>query len=173
MSVTAPKYSRIEFERRWLVENRRAGTLAAAPASRILDRYLDGTRLRLRRLEAVDGTITLKLCKKYGDAPAGRESITNLYLSPAEYGLLARLPGWQVAKRRHRLAAFAGIEDCGSGSLDHYQGAGDALWLFEREFADAAAAEACRAPPFCEREITGEADYSGAALARRFGAHET
>lgn len=156
--MNRPKYSRTEFERRWLVSGD-AASLLEGPAVRVVDRYLDGGRLRLRRMESGDGVVH-KLCKKYGDAPAGSESITNLYLAPAEYAALARLPGTSVEKRRHRVAG---------GSLDVYLGSAERVCIWEREFADADAAAHCLAPAFCGREVTGRADYAGAALARRFG----
>jgi CYTH domain-containing protein len=88
------KYARIERERRFLP--------AAAPAEdavarrrQITDRYILGTRLRLRRVRDLNtGACALKLTRKI---PAGQPghvqgTITTAYLSSAEYELLATLP---------------------------------------------------------------------------------
>ena len=71
--------------------------------------------------------------------------------------MLASLPGERVSKHRHQLD---------NGSIDVY-GEGD-LHIFEIEFAALDAATRYLPPPFVEREITGDADYSGRMLARRF-----
>jgi CYTH domain-containing protein len=95
------KYARVERERRFL--------MAAAPsegitrARHITDRYFLGTRLRLRRVrDPATGCCELKLTQKL---PAGQPGhvqglITNTYLSPAEYDLLATLPAAVLSKTR-------------------------------------------------------------------------
>ena len=45
-----PKYARLEIERRWLVDRNRVPDLDACPQDLITDKYLDGGRLRLRRI---------------------------------------------------------------------------------------------------------------------------
>ncbi len=155
-----PKYARAEIERRWLASAGLVAPLLTAAPLRILDLYLEGTRLRLRRVTAADGGRVYKLCKKYGDRPPGSESITNLYLSRGEFEQLQALGGWEVEKQRYRLH---------HGSLDVYQRDTDRLLLFEREFAAADLAADCEPPAFAGREITADPDFSGAALARRFG----
>lgn len=96
------KYARVERERRFLL----AGpppTPAVTASRRITDRYLPGTRLRLRRVECLDGGVCeFKLTQK---VPAGRPGyvkgpITNTYLSAAQYDLLASLPGEVLSKTR-------------------------------------------------------------------------
>jgi len=90
----AGKYSRVERERRFLLAE--APPVSAVTASRrITDRYLPGTRLRLRRIDYRDsGACEFKFTQK---VPAARRGfvqglITNTYLSAAEYDLLASLP---------------------------------------------------------------------------------
>lgn len=79
-------------------------TSAVTASRRITDRYLPGTRPRLRRAECLDnsGACELKLTQK---VPAGRPGyvqglITNTYLSAAEYDLLASLPAEVLSKTR-------------------------------------------------------------------------
>jgi CYTH domain-containing protein len=93
------KYAHIERERRWL--------LAALPdlpddARRleITDRYITGTRLRLR--EATEGSIvTRKLGHKVrlGD-DAAEVAHTSLYLDDAEWDVLVALPADVLTKTR-------------------------------------------------------------------------
>ncbi|MEI7037214.1 hypothetical protein [Fulvimonas yonginensis] len=151
---TFPKYALAECERRWRVDPRRTEWVASLPFREIDDLYLRGTRLRLRRVRSAEGVV-FKLGKKYGKAPDGAEPITNIYLTEAEYAALSQLPGYAVSKRRYAV---------GEGALDIYQGPVPAA-IFEREFASAADAAACAAPPFAIEEVTDMPEYCGFALA--------
>src|SRR6478609_3730832 len=100
--VREGKYARIERERRFLL----AGPplpMAVAGRRRITDRYLPGTRLRLRRIDNLpSGDREFKITQKI---PASRPGyvqglITNTYLSAAEYDLLATLPAAVLSKTR-------------------------------------------------------------------------
>ncbi len=68
----------------------------------ILDRYVTGTRLRLREVREADGTFTRKLGHKVriSDGPA-EVACTNFYLDDAEWTLLTALPSQLLRKRRH------------------------------------------------------------------------
>ena len=93
------------------VRQRRAGaTLAAGRGTRprdgdprmdIRDRYLIGTRLRLREVTDADGTVVRKLGHKVrlGDGP-GEVACTSVYLDDTEWDLLAALPADILEKRR-------------------------------------------------------------------------
>lgn len=152
--MNAPKYAREEIERRWLVDLAAVGPLAQFPCREIDDRYLTGTRLRLRCMR--DGAQAVhKLCKKYGKAPGGVEPITNLYLTQAEYETLAQLPALVVRKHRYAIA---------DGALDVYLSP-EGVAIFEKEFGSQAEAAAYQPPAFVGAEVTDEARYSGAALA--------
>ena len=150
----APKYSLPEIERRWLVDRDAVSSLEGLPSRRIDDRYLHGTRLRLRKMTAADGAIDYKLCKKYGKSSHLTEPITNLYLTASEHDALATLPAASLFKTRYTIAG---------GSLDLFD---DGLAIFEKEFASEVEASAYTPPPFVLHEITGDPAYSGAALAR-------
>jgi len=157
-----PKYSLPEIERRWLVRDDVAAELLAAHVDTapdvIEDRYVTGTRLRLRRVRHADGGETLKLCLKYGRASALREPITNLYLTAHEYAVLAVIDGASVRKRRFRVAG---------GSLDVFDEPAGTPTYFEREFATVEAAMAYEPPAFAAEEVTGEPEHTGANIARR------
>ena len=62
------------------------------PGPGILDRYVAGTRLRLREVRGEDGTVTRKLGQKVrlSDGPA-EVACTNLYLDDSEWAALAAL----------------------------------------------------------------------------------
>src|SRR3954449_11569972 len=88
-TVRPGKYARVERERRFLLAE--PPDPAAVTAIRMItDRYLVGTRLRLRRSESPDGGCELKLTQKVPAARPGAVQglITNTYLSPAEYDVL-------------------------------------------------------------------------------------
>ena len=70
----------------------------------ILDRYVSGTRLRLREVRGSDGTVTRKLGHKVRltDGPA-EVACTNFYLDDDEWALLAALPARLLRKRRHMI----------------------------------------------------------------------
>ena len=158
--MSAPKYSIQEIERRWLVEAARAEPLLHDSPARITDRYLDDTRLRLRRVQEADGALVFKFCRKYGDREGPSESITNLYLDPGEYAMLRRLPATEVIKERHRLD---------QGAIDVYRSDERQLHIFEIEFRDLEAAMGYLPPRFAGREVTGDPAYTGLSLARQFG----
>lgn len=98
MSVSL-KYAVVERERRFLVRTVPDGVRSTHD---IEDRYVTGTRLRLREMRAEDGTVTRKLGHKVrlGDGPA-EVACTSLYLDDAEWNLLVALPARALQKRRY------------------------------------------------------------------------
>ena len=93
------KYAVVERERRFLVARVPEGV---ARTLVVLDRYLTGTRLRLREVQDSDGTVTRKLGHKVRltDGP-GEVACTNCYLDDAEWAVLVGLPGRTLRKTRH------------------------------------------------------------------------
>lgn len=100
MSISL-KYAVVERERRY-----RVGRLPDGVSStkEILDRYVMGTRLRLREVRESDGTVTRKLGHKVRitDGPA-EVACTNFYLDDDEWALLAALPARLLRKRGHMI----------------------------------------------------------------------
>jgi hypothetical protein len=93
------KYAVVERERRYL--------LASLPADltdpvRIIDRYVIGTRLRLRELTEPDGHVVRKFTHKVRlkEGPAEIAS-TNFYLDEGEWSLLFTLPARSLRKTRY------------------------------------------------------------------------
>lgn len=100
MGELSLKYAHVETERRFLV---RAIPEGVTGVSDVTDRYIDGTRLRLREV-TTNGATTRKLGQKVrlGEGPA-RIAHTSVYLSDAEWSVLCRLPARSLRKRRHHV----------------------------------------------------------------------
>jgi CYTH domain-containing protein len=151
------KYARVERERRFLLKSPPPLTAATA-RRRITDRYLPGTRLRLRRVEHLDnGACQLKLTQK---VPAGRLGhvrglITNIYLSADEYDLLASLPAQVLSKTRFSVPPL---------SIDIFDPPLHGLVLAEAEFSTDEAAQSFR-PRGATIEVTDDPRFTGGILA--------
>lgn len=93
------KYAVVERERRYRLARLPDGV---SSTNDILDRYVVGTRLRLREVRQGDGTVTRKLGHKVRltDGPA-EVACTNFYLDDDEWALLTSLPARILRKRRH------------------------------------------------------------------------
>lgn len=127
------------------------------------DRYLDGTRLRLRRETDPQGAVRVwKIARKYGATALGVEPMTNLYLTPEEHALLASLPGATLVKRRHPV-----WEGPVRYVVDVFEEPLGGHMIAEVELVHPDALWALQPPSWCGDEITGDAAFSGAALARR------
>jgi len=154
-----PKYARTEFERRWLVDKAARPSLEGACKTLIEDRYIDGTRMRLRRMSRPDlGETKWKLTKKYECEDASARPIVTSYLTGAEYELLCALPARALVKTRHHLEI-----DAHWWSLDLFA---SGLELIESEAADAEALAALVPPPWATKEVTHDPRYQGGSLAQ-------
>lgn len=133
----------------------------AVSATLIEDRYLLGTRLRLRQMtETGTRAVQWKLGQKVRPDPAdpGLVSMTNLYLSAEEHALLRRLPGAELRKVRHVLVA--GGRRCG---VDVFEGRHAGLVMVEVEVAGPD--DAVSMPAFAGAEVTSDERYTGGWLA--------
>jgi CYTH domain-containing protein len=149
----AGKYARYELERRWLLERLPDG---ADAGSVIHDRYIEGTRLRLRHLEPPREQF--KLSQKEAPAPPdyALTVITTIYLSREEYNVLARLPARELRKCRHHLGRY---------SIDVFEGKLEGLILAETEFTSEEEMRAHPVPDFAVRDVSDDLRYTGGALA--------
>ena len=117
MSVSL-KYAVVERERRYLLASLPAGVDSTA---RIVDRYLTGTRLRLREVQDDDGVIVRKLGQKVrlSEGPAA-VACTNFYLNDEEWAALQALPARVLRKTRHmvrRDGLVVAIDEHADGTL--------------------------------------------------------
>ena len=96
------KYAVVERERRYLLAALPDGVTSTRD---VVDRYVVGTRLRLREVRGPDGAVVRKLGHKVrlSDGP-GEIACTSLYLDDAEWALLAALPARTLRKKRHTIA---------------------------------------------------------------------
>jgi CYTH domain-containing protein len=93
------KYAVVERERRYLLASLPDGVTST---KQIVDRYVTGTRLRLREVRDDAGTVIRKLGHKVRltEGPA-TVACTNLYLDDQEWAVLADLPARFLRKTRH------------------------------------------------------------------------
>ena len=106
MNTEDTKYSRIEYERRFLVQPTAAiGAARYVPGpKRIEDKYLHGTRLRLRDItDTASNNRTLKLTKKADSPSAYFRTISRILLSNDELRVFDALPGDRLTKTRHQV----------------------------------------------------------------------
>lgn len=151
-----PKYALVERERRWLVPTDQLPALPAAHR-RIEDRYIVGTRLRLRRItDSESGAVQNKLTRKYESDDAVARPIVTAYLDAGEHSVVAALPAHFLVKRRHRLGEF---------SIDLFEGPLAGLILAESEQPDAEALASLPLPAWLGTDVTDNPCYQGGNLA--------
>ncbi len=149
------KYAVVERERRYLVARVPDGTVRT---KEIVDRYVLGTRLRLREVREEGGTVVRKLGHKVRleDGP-GAIACTTLYLDDQEWAALQDLPAAVLRKRRHlvhRDGLVVAIDEHEDGTLVAEIDDGDRpssavpAWLAVVE------------------DVTGDERWTGGALAR-------
>ena len=157
------KYARIEEERRFLLETIPEDLSAEESFNRIIDRYISGTRLRLRQIESPSGeALVFKLGQKYEtpDQKSHQTIMTNIYLNEAEYQALAVLGGSTLTKRRYPYH-YARYDY----SLDVFEGNLDGLVLAEIENQPGFDLSSLPVPEFAIREVTQAEMFSGGKLA--------
>jgi CYTH domain-containing protein len=153
------KYARIERERRFLLAGPPPAPAVTA-RRRVTDRYLPGTRLRLRRIDYLDsGDCEFKFTQK---VPAGRPGfiqglITNIYLSAAEYDLLASLPAAVLSKTRLSVPPLG---------IDVFEPPLHGLIMADIEFSTDHEALAFVPPPAAMAEVTDDPRFTGGSLVR-------
>jgi len=149
------KYAVVERERRFLIAALPEGVSTTVD---IVDRYLIGTRLRLREVRAADGTITRKLGHKVrlGEGPA-EVACTNMYLDDEEWDLLAALPAWVHRKTRHlvhRDGLVVAVDQLENGTLIAEIDDGEGIAVPVPDWLDVV------------EDVSDDERWTGAALAR-------
>lgn len=96
------KYAVVERERRYVLASIPTGVTST---KEIVDRYVTGTRLRLREVRQGDSAVVRKLGHKVRLGKGPEEiACTNFYLNDEEWAVLAALPARKLRKRRHMVA---------------------------------------------------------------------
>jgi CYTH domain-containing protein len=150
------RYARVEREQRWV--------LRALPDERdrpvsIADLYLDGTRLRVRRMETETGVV-YKLGQKVRPEPAnpGVVKLTNMYLSAEEYSTLIQVGGAEILKTRWRWTPGPRTL-----AVDEFQGRLGGLIMAEVELHPDE--RRLDDPPLAAADVTDDDRFSGGVLA--------
>jgi CYTH domain-containing protein len=153
------KYARVELERRFLLAGVPEGEVARVD---IEDRYLDGTRVRLRRQDQRGGATLYKLTQKIpARGPHGQQgTLTTFYLSPEEHAVFAALPAARLRKTRLSIAPYG---------VDVFAGPLEGLVLAEAEFASVEEATTFVPAAFCVAEVSDDRRFTGGSLARASG----
>jgi CYTH domain-containing protein len=157
------KYACLETERRYLL-NAIPTDLILNNGWRITDHYFPATRLRLRRMKSISADETIyKLTQKYrsADQNATETTITNLYLSEAEYNFLLSLEAKVIEKRRSPYTMQRQ-----HFSIDVFEGRHQGLILAEIEFEQAGEEAEDALPFFALQDVTSDPFFTGGNLAR-------
>lgn len=157
------KYTRVEYERRFLVSPNSDWKSAVEPYSKTFeDKYLHGTRLRLRRLTDSDtGRLLLKLNKKSESPSPYFRTVSRILLSPEEYELLKRLEGDPLQKVRYYHRYLGQVF-----SVDVFEGELDGLILCEVEAEGLEELMSAQPPAYARHEVTEDAFFTGGNLCR-------
>ena len=158
------RYAKPERERRFL--------LSAQPGKlndprHIVDRYIDGTRLRLRQITGA-GPSVYKLGQKVrpNEEDPSVVMLTNMYLTANEYQCLLSLPFAEVRKTRYSLQAGPDLY-----AIDVFEERLEGLVLAEGELGEEDLQDLQdlhELPPLAGlvAEVTTDDHFSGATLAR-------
>ena len=163
MSAEDTKYSRIEYERRFLVHTTSAWCGAVRPGSkRIEDKYLHGTRLRLRAItDVASNERTVKLTRKAESPSAYFRTISRILLSNDELRVFDALPGDRLTKTRHHVSYLDR-----TFAVDVFDGLLEGLTLCEVEASSLDDLMSAQPPAFVFCEVSEDPFFSGANLSR-------
>jgi CYTH domain-containing protein len=156
------KYACLEVESRYLLNKIPDDLLDHLHGWLITDRYFPNTWLRLRHMKSISGNEEIyKLTQKYRTETqnAYEATITNLYLTEAEYKLLESLEAKILQKRRYpyRIQNY-------SLSIDVFEGRHQGLIVAEMEFENKAKVNEFVLPSFVLKDVTEDPFFTGGNL---------
>jgi CYTH domain-containing protein len=157
------QYTRIEYERRFLVSPQGDWRSAVEPYSKTFeDLYLRPGRLRLRILTDSDtGRRLLKLNKKFASDSPYFQKISRILLSPEEHELFAALPGDRLQKTRHYHLHQGRVF-----SIDVFAGELEGLVLGEAEADGLEDLLSIQPLAYASHEVTEDLFFTGGNLCR-------
>lgn len=156
-----PKYSLIEFERRWLVNKDLIPDVTVLEKIQISDKYFPDTRMRLREMINIQkGETVYKLTKKYGKISTNSEPLTTIYLSQSEYDLYNRIEGYLLKKIIYRYPYSGSIF-----LIEFFLFPESDLILAEAEAQSEEELSLLNLPDFISKEVTNEKKYEGYSIA--------
>ena len=150
------QYARTERERRFLLRSFPLG-MHIVRCRHIIDRYIEGTSLRLREQKYDDGLISLKLTQKIPERGSGakQELITSMHLTRPEFEVLAQLSARQFSKTRYTVPPLA---------IDVFENTLEGLFLAEAEFDSPSEAESFSIPDYVVCEVSDDDRFTGGRL---------
>jgi CYTH domain-containing protein len=160
--MKTPKYTLPEIERRWLLDEPHVPHLDQLRYVDVEDRYIDNSRLRLRKMIKSDGATVYKLCKKYGKTQPITEPITNIYLTKSEYELLLTIPAKILNKRKYLMEISARTF---SISRMIVPGTGQVIYMAETEFSTIEEAKRAQVPEYFDQEVSDDENYESVRFA--------
>jgi len=157
------KYTRVEFERKFLVSPDGSWRDSAETYSKTYeDKYIRHSRLRLRVLTDSDSERrVIKLNKKFESPSAYFRKVNRILLSPEEYKLLFSLEGDRLTKVRHYSNHHGRVF-----SIDVFGGELDGLVICETEADSLEDLMSVEPPPYVTKEITDDSFFDGGNLCR-------
>ncbi len=163
MNSEESKYTRVEYERRFLVPQHADWQSSAESYSKVFeDKYLHDTRLRLRVLTDTDtGRRIIKLNKKSESPSPYFQTISRILLSPEEHKLFDGLAGDRLKKERHYHHHQGRVF-----SIDVFEGELEGLILCETEADGMEDLMLAQFPAFATHEVTEDTFFTGGNLCR-------
>ncbi|HEU5235847.1 MAG TPA: hypothetical protein VFU37_01830 [Pyrinomonadaceae bacterium] len=162
--VPESKYSRIERERRYLLQDLPEGLTRADHHLQITDNYITGTRLRLRKVRDPEtNKWIVKFTQKFAPDTndLSRTVITNTYLNALEAESLAIFDANEIRKNRYKFE-FAGHQF----SIDMFLGDLFGLVLAEVSFDTDEELDNFPPPPFALADVTNNEIFTGGKLSQ-------
>jgi len=156
------KYACLEVEYRYLLNKGPDDLPDVSKSWLIHDRYFPNTRLRLRHMKSFSRNEDIyKLTQKYRPATqnAYETTITNIYLTEAEYNLFESLEARILTKRRYPYTW-----QNYTLSIDVFEGRHQGLILAEMELENKAEADAFVLPSFVLKDVTDDPFFTGGNL---------
>ena len=163
MDLEELKYTRVEYERRFLVSpNADWKDTVESYSKSFEDKYLRDSRLRLRILTDSDtGRRVLKLNKKPESVSPYFRTVSRILLTPSEYQLLDGLEGDRIKKTRYYQTYRGRVF-----SIDVFEGQLDGLVLCETEAQGLEDLMSCEPPVYASHEVTDDPFFEGGNLCR-------
>lgn len=154
------KYACLEVECRYLLNTVPEDLLDDSKGWLITDHYFPNTRLRLRHMKSRNEDI-YKLTQKYRTETQNEyeTTITNMYLTAAEYDLLESLKATTIQKQRYPFT----MQNY-SLSIDVFEGRHRGLILAEMELERKEEAYKIVLPSFVLKDVTDDPFFTGGRL---------
>ena len=161
--IEEAKYTRVEYERRFLVLAGTNWKSAVESYSKTFeDKYLRDSRLRLRILTDSDtGRRVFKLTKKLESPSPYFRTVSRILLSPREYELLESLEGYRLNKTRYYNYWHGRVF-----SIDVFEDELAGLVLCETEAGGLESLMSAEAPSYTRCEVTDDPFFDGGNLSR-------